>query len=253
MNFKKNLVLTSLLTIASSQIVNTVTNEKILSKQDEIEEKIIKGINKASYQISPWDGTTVESFKIMIDSNFIKNQLWDELQHKFKAELYALNTITVNNREITNDDLATVGEFDAVINYDYGWYQNQTTNLKVNVIAIPEITAEQFKTFVKERSAHAPMIFTIKTYNGPNDYLPEVLETMAQAIINEFLNVYKLKVDRTKLKMEKIENIRMTPPAIANEWFKNKKRFNAFGSCAYDGLSTGIVRMVFKVVDSNKN
>ncbi|MDQ7982623.1 MAG: hypothetical protein REH79_00180 [Spiroplasma sp.] len=96
--------------------------------------KIVEAINNNHYHYSIATNSKFVDLKNNITSDFIKEQLSEEIQSEFKNELFKINQITIDNRTLTDYDLITSKRVDALINYNYGEITNQTTKLTINII-----------------------------------------------------------------------------------------------------------------------
>lgn len=214
------------------------------------EKEVTDAINDTTYDLVVIVNSLSETLKEKINFDFIKKSLDEDVQNVFDDCLFELNSVTSKGKEIMDDDLVEnqIGIINAEINYNYGTAINQSTSLKI-IKNLPTITRGEFIKISEERSANDPMVFKVKTKKPGNyDYLPIVLEEMRVAIYEEFINVYKLRVDISKLKMTDIQSDEVSPVHFDDDWFIDTKRFNALGTATYDGLTTGPIHIIFDVV-----
>lgn len=214
------------------------------------EKEVTNAINNTTYDLLILVNSLSDTLKIKINFDFIKKSLDEDMQNIFDDCLFELNSITSQGKEITDADLVEneIGIINAEINYNYGTVINQSTNLKI-IKNLPMITRGEFIKISEERSANDPMVFKVKTKRPGNyDYLPIVLQNMRVAIYEEFINVYKLTVDISKLKMTDIQSDEVSPVHFDDDWFIDVRRFNALGTATYDGLTTGPIHIIFDVV-----
>ncbi|MDQ7982705.1 MAG: hypothetical protein REH79_00610 [Spiroplasma sp.] len=156
------------------------------------DQQIVEAINDQKYQTEVKVNSAASS--VIIDGNFIKEKLTDEVKVAFIPNSFSVNQITVAGEKLKDNDLTTSGPIDAQIDYNYGSFKNQTTNLKIEVTGIDNkqiitaINSVNYQTEVKVNSKAKDLIIT-------SDFIKNQLSNEIKTAFNDKLfNFNKITV-----------------------------------------------------------
>ncbi|MBE4704439.1 hypothetical protein [Spiroplasma platyhelix] len=112
------------------------------------DQQIVDAINESSYSTNVELNSKVSDLKTIITSNFIKDKLPEEIADVFKDSSFTLNKITNDkNMELSYNDFKVPGRINAEINYNYGKFRNQSTNLIIDIKENRASLTDVFKDF----------------------------------------------------------------------------------------------------------
>ncbi|MDQ7982619.1 MAG: hypothetical protein REH79_00160 [Spiroplasma sp.] len=151
-------------------IINQTT--KLTIKIIVNEKEIVNAINEASYQVQQLVNDQVRNIQAKITGDFIAEQLNDEIGEAFNANIFEIEGLILNGRNLQDRDLTTIGELETQIKYKYGKISGNLTNLKIIVT-----TAEQ--QIVDEINR---ITFTLET-------IEVTVRKIEQLISNNFIKV----------------------------------------------------------------
>lgn len=216
------------------------------------DQPIVDAINSITdYEKEVFVHTKANDLIKIINGEFIKDKITDEILKKdFNIYSFSVNKITLNDKKITDENLNDEGMLETKVNYNYDTVKEQTITLKIKR-TIGAISKEEFIRIANERNTNNPIKFTIKVISSSEDYLPEVINKMEEQTYNEFLTIYKYKIDIKKLSIEDVSNDAMNPKRISYKWFLKKATIAAIGRIIYDDLLTKQINFVFNVVENN--
>ena len=146
-NLKKMLAMTGILTITVPTSLSLISHQENQSNlksyfaqqnnyTNVTDENIASEINRTSYSYIKEIAvkSTVTHLKALINAEFVKSQLINELRTEFNDNLFSLNKITDDsNQEILDSDLAVTNIINGKFNYNYGTIKEQTAKLIIIV------------------------------------------------------------------------------------------------------------------------
>lgn len=109
------------------------------------QKETVEAISKIKYQITITINSKISNIMELVTNEFILEKFPSEIKKAFDIKLFKFNKITVNEVDLTNNDLATARTVAAKINYNYGAIKNQTMNLIIDVVASDQQIVDAIK------------------------------------------------------------------------------------------------------------
>lgn len=129
--YKKILTVIGILTIIVPISLSTIGCNEIKYSEDQ---QVVDAINKANYELEISVNSTVKSIEALIQPDFIKNQLNENIQSLFKIELFTnIKILNDKNKELQDKELEISGKIKTKIRYDYDNIKDQSTILEVSI------------------------------------------------------------------------------------------------------------------------
>ncbi|MDQ7982618.1 MAG: hypothetical protein REH79_00155 [Spiroplasma sp.] len=179
---------------------DSITNQNttLTIKIDGIDDQqIVNVINKLNYQIT----TAVNSLagEIKITSDFIKEQLNEEIKTVFDGKLFQFKEIRIGNRKLQDRDLTTSGIIYTLIAYNYGSITNQTTSLAIEVTGIDD---QQIVKAINQTSYQIEVAvnsFANQIKITSNFIKEKLTGEIAKAFANNWFQFKEITIDNRKL------------------------------------------------------
>ncbi|MDQ7982653.1 MAG: hypothetical protein REH79_00330 [Spiroplasma sp.] len=166
------------------------------------EQDFVNAIKNAKYQAEIIQETTVEELAAMINVDFIKDQLSENIKNQFNDQLFKLNQIThANGSKLTNDDLLNAKTIDALIDYNYGVIENQTTNLKIE---IAEINDQQIVDVINAKNYKLDIVIKSSAQSVEDLITPEFIKEQLTGAIGAAFNDNSFKLAEISVNSEKL-------------------------------------------------
>lgn len=195
---------------------------------------VINEINSIEFKIQIPKGTTVNQVKTMINNDYIKSYLTPESQVIFE-QWQLTNIFQSDGSPLTDESIAEYGTYNEIINYQYWTYENNKTQLIIEVIPSKQDMLSQLNNILQSHQDNNYIIETPITHTNNWENITKYYIDIFKKELSEPYKKY-FQEEKVKIKYWKESN-QETENTDAQLWDCTGDKVSTWPRLYYDGAN----------------